>query len=105
AGRGAHPADSPALAAERAPRGEALMDIGAYAEAEPLLLLRYRGLRLARARDPHDVDPRLRDAGARLAEFYDAWGKPDEAAKWRKELEAPGTPRHAEPTPPLLSRP
>jgi hypothetical protein len=22
----------------------------------------------------------------RLVQLYDAWGKPDEAAKWRKEL-------------------
>jgi len=24
----------------------------------------------------------------RLVQLYDAWGKPDQAAKWRQELEA-----------------
>ena len=30
----------------------------------------------------------LTEALERLVQLYDAWGKPDEAAKWRKELEA-----------------
>jgi len=34
-----------------------------------------------------DKDERMRDALERLVQLYDAWGKPDEAAKWRKELE------------------
>jgi hypothetical protein len=29
----------------------------------------------------------LTEALKRLVRLYDAWGKPDEAAKWRKELE------------------
>ena len=28
------------------------------------------------------------EALERLAQLYDAWGEPDEAAKWRTELEA-----------------
>jgi hypothetical protein len=31
---------------------------------------------------------RLRDAVERLVRLYDEWSKKDEAAKWRKELEA-----------------
>jgi hypothetical protein len=30
---------------------------------------------------------RLTEALGRLVQLYDAWGKKDEAAKWRKELE------------------
>ena len=30
----------------------------------------------------------LTEALERLVQLYDAWDKPDEAAKWRKELEA-----------------
>jgi hypothetical protein len=30
----------------------------------------------------------MRDALEKLVQFYDAWGKPDEATKWRKEMEA-----------------
>jgi hypothetical protein len=29
----------------------------------------------------------------RLVQLYDAWGKPDEAARWRQELEAARAPR------------
>jgi serine/threonine protein kinase len=35
---------------------------------------------------PHDRDC-LDAALEGLVELYDAWGRPDEAAKWRKELE------------------
>ena len=36
---------------------------------------------------PQVRDMMLRAALERLVQLYDAWGKPDEAAKWRKELE------------------
>ena len=49
----------------------------------------YSGLRQTEAQIPPQVnDSRLSDALERLVQLYDAWGKPDEAAKWRKELEA-----------------
>jgi hypothetical protein len=31
---------------------------------------------------------RLSEAAERLVQLYDAWGKPDEAARWRKLLDA-----------------
>jgi serine/threonine protein kinase/tetratricopeptide (TPR) repeat protein len=91
------PADSPELAAELAPPGQALLEVGAYADAEPLLLIRYRGLRQSEARVPPRVDPRLRDAVEHLVWLYDAWGKPIEAAKWKKVLEARAAARAKEP--------
>jgi tetratricopeptide (TPR) repeat protein len=59
--------------------GVSLLKLKRYAEAEPLLLA---------GRTPHigktglheDV---LRRLDRRLVEFYEAWGKPDEAAKYR----------------------
>jgi tetratricopeptide (TPR) repeat protein len=72
--------------------GAALAGQRKYAEAEPLLVQGYEGMkqreariRLSRFRVNQDVLP---EALERLVQLYDAWGKPDEAAKWRKELEA-----------------
>jgi hypothetical protein len=72
--------------------GAALLGQGQYAGAEPLLIQGYEGMREA-ARDlAHQhhsvstVEP-LTEALERLVHLYDAWGKPAEAARWRKELE------------------
>ena len=34
----------------------------------------------------------LTEAGERVLQLYEDWGKPEEAAKWRKELEEAKTP-------------
>jgi hypothetical protein len=63
------------------------MEVGEYAEAEPLLVANYEGLKQKQGQiAPHEKDALLRDAIARLVQLYDAWGKPDKAAKWRQEL-------------------
>ncbi len=72
--------------------GAALLGRQKYADAEPLLIRGYLGIsNLAKAPSQKNHDPRtgqrLIDALERLVEQYDAWGKPDEAAKRRKELE------------------
>jgi hypothetical protein len=36
---------------------------------------------------PSKDKSRLHQAVERLVQLYDAWGKPDEAAAWRKKLE------------------
>jgi tetratricopeptide (TPR) repeat protein len=57
-----------------------------YADAEPLLLTAYEGMK------ERDIGQRARSHFTEvmecLVQLYDAWGKPDEAAKWRKELQA-----------------
>ena len=58
------------------------------ADAEPLFLNNYEALRQPEARARPQADARLDEAVDQLIRLYDAWGKPDEAAKWRKELEA-----------------
>jgi eukaryotic-like serine/threonine-protein kinase len=69
--------------------GASLLGQKEYADAEPLLLEGYQGLKARQTKIPlQEKDRRLREALERLVQLYDAWGKPDEAAKWRKELEA-----------------
>jgi tetratricopeptide (TPR) repeat protein len=89
-----------AVAAKKLPDGwrwsAALSALGAcllgqkkYAEAEPLLLKGYAGLRRYEARIPASFRRlHLTEALERLVQLYLELGKPDEAAKWRKELEA-----------------
>jgi tetratricopeptide (TPR) repeat protein len=67
--------------------GGALSGQKKYGEAEPLLLAGYEGLKQRAAKIPPAQRKYLTDALQRLVGFYDASGKPDEAARWRKELE------------------
>ncbi len=69
-----------------------------YAEAEPLLVKGYEGIyQEGRQKRPEGraggpltpLDRRYQiEALGWLVQLYEEWGKPDEAAKWRKELEA-----------------
>jgi eukaryotic-like serine/threonine-protein kinase len=73
--------------------GAALLGRQKYADAEPLLVRAYLGIsKSAEAPTQKNHDPRtaqrLINVLERLVEQYDAWGKPGEAAKRRKELEA-----------------
>jgi hypothetical protein len=69
--------------------GACLLGQNQCAEAEPLLLKGYAGLRQYEARIPACFRRlRLTEALERLVQLYVELGKPDEAAKWRKELEA-----------------
>jgi eukaryotic-like serine/threonine-protein kinase len=67
--------------------GAALLGEKNYAEAEPLLRQGYEGMKERENKIPAHKKFRLTEALERLVQFYDAWDKPDEAAKWRKELE------------------
>jgi tetratricopeptide (TPR) repeat protein/tRNA A-37 threonylcarbamoyl transferase component Bud32 len=55
-----------------------------YAKAEPHLLAAEKGLREARSTPPRHY----RQAVEQLVKLYEAWGKPEEAARWRTELTA-----------------
>jgi tetratricopeptide (TPR) repeat protein/tRNA A-37 threonylcarbamoyl transferase component Bud32 len=66
--------------------GEALLGQEKYAAAEPLLLAGYEGMKEREAKIPPQAKARLTQALERLVRLYDAWGKPDEAAKWKKVL-------------------
>jgi tetratricopeptide (TPR) repeat protein len=67
--------------------GEALLSQKKYAEAEPLLLSGYRGMRERQANVPPQYRATITTALERVVRLYEAWGKKDEAVKWRKELE------------------
>jgi len=66
--------------------GESLAGEKKYSEAEPLLLEGYQGM-LAR-KDRIDV-PDLYHLGLAhqwLVQLYQAWGKPDKAAEWKRKV-------------------
>ena len=70
--------------------GGALLGQKKYADAEPLLAKGYEGMKQREKSIPPGGKVRLREALERLVQLYDALGKKDEAAKWRKELESLG---------------
>jgi hypothetical protein len=66
--------------------GAALAGQNKFAEAEPLLVQGYEGLKVREAMIPAPAKKSLTDAGGRLIALYDAWGKKDKAAEWRVRL-------------------
>ena len=88
--REARSPQGPALFYTRSLLGGALAGQKKYTEAEPLLLQGYRGLKAHRlALSAQQAGKYLPEALERLVRLYDDWGKPDEAGKWRKELQEP----------------
>jgi eukaryotic-like serine/threonine-protein kinase len=67
--------------------GGALLGQKKYAEAEPLLLAGYRGMKEREAKIPPESKDRLTEALEHLVQLYDSWGKRDEAAKWHKVID------------------
>ena len=84
--------------------GGSLLGQKKYAEAEPLLLSGYEGLKqredkipldsspLGAFRSPADSKPWLKEALRRLVRLYEDTGRPDQAAKWKKTLQESTTP-------------
>ena len=64
--------------------GASLLGQSKYAEAEPLLISGYEGLQ--KQSPAISVDANLPQAGERLVQLYTAWGKPDQAGEWRRNL-------------------
>jgi serine/threonine protein kinase len=68
--------------------GCALLNQKKYADAEPLLLQGYEGMKQRADTIPAQVRAlRLTEAVERLVQLYEANGNKDEAVKWQKELE------------------
>jgi tetratricopeptide (TPR) repeat protein len=65
--------------------GGALLGQKKYAEAEPLLLKGYEGMKQRENKIPEPAKVRLAEAVDRLIEFYTATKKPDEVKKWQAE--------------------
>jgi serine/threonine protein kinase/tetratricopeptide (TPR) repeat protein len=66
--------------------GDALAGQNKYAEAEPLLLRGYEGLKAHAAKIPGRSKKSLTEAAERVMKLYEAWGKPDQAAAWKAKL-------------------
>ena len=71
--------------------GGALFGQKKYADAEPLLLTGFEGMKKQEAKIPRSLRIRLPQAAERLVQLYEATDRKDEAAKWRKELESSKT--------------
>jgi serine/threonine protein kinase/tetratricopeptide (TPR) repeat protein len=69
--------------------GAALAGQKRYVEAEPLLVQGYEGLKAREASIPAPSRGNLAAAAARIVPFYEAWGRADKAAEWRKTLGQP----------------
>jgi hypothetical protein len=66
--------------------GGALLGQQKYAEAEPLLLQGYEGMKQREATIPTQGKQRLPEAAERLVALYEATGRADEARAWRAKL-------------------
>ena len=67
--------------------GAALAGQNRFAEAEPLLLEGYRGMKERESSIPAQGRFRVREALDRIIALYLAWEKPEEAAKWQALVE------------------
>jgi tetratricopeptide (TPR) repeat protein len=65
--------------------GDCLVAQARYVEAEPLLNESYMTLKAVHV----PQSPALDEARQRLVELYEAWGKPQEAARYRSQLSNP----------------
>jgi serine/threonine protein kinase/tetratricopeptide (TPR) repeat protein len=68
-------------------RGASLLGQKKHAEAEPLLLEGYQGLKARENLIPFLDNKKLTEATARIVTLYESWGKADKAAEWRKKVE------------------
>jgi tetratricopeptide (TPR) repeat protein len=72
--------------ATRSLLGECLLEQKRYAEAEPLLIAGYEGLKAREVKMPAPYKAGLAEAESRIIRLYGAWGKDDRAAEWRARL-------------------
>jgi tetratricopeptide (TPR) repeat protein len=66
--------------------GMTLLGQNKYADAEPFLLAGYAGLKEKQSQTPAGSRVFSQTVQA-LMQLYDAWGKPDEVARWKREME------------------
>jgi hypothetical protein len=72
--------------------GGALLGQGRYAEAEPLVIASYEGMKARESRMPVPERFRLREAAERVVRLYEQWSKPDQATAWKAKLGMPDLP-------------
>ncbi len=59
---------------------------GRYAEAEPLVVSGYQGLKAREAKIPKSGSFNLPEAAERVVQLYELSGKPEKVAEWRARL-------------------
>jgi tetratricopeptide (TPR) repeat protein/tRNA A-37 threonylcarbamoyl transferase component Bud32 len=72
--------------------GAALLGQGRHAEAEPLVVVGYEGMKAREARMPVPNRIRLPKAAGRIVRLYEEWNKPDRATEWKAKLGMPDLP-------------
>jgi serine/threonine-protein kinase len=77
--RALHPDGHPATAVFESQRGGALVALGRYAEAEPILLRSHEALVEGFGAEHSFVA----NARERLVALYEGMGRPEDAARWR----------------------
>ena len=70
--------------------GGSLLGQKKYAEAEPLLISGYEGLKQREDKIPPTGEMRPQEAIERLVQLYEETGRSDQAAEWKKQLAEPG---------------
>jgi hypothetical protein len=78
--------------------GASLLGQRKYAEAEPLLIRGYEGLKSRELRF-RQFQKTVPEAAARLVQLYEAWGKPEKAADSRAKLTSKPPTKKIEPKP------
>jgi hypothetical protein len=66
--------------------GESLAAQGKYAEAEPMVVQGYEGLKARAGRIRATAGPRVLEAAERVVRLYESWGRPEKSAEWKKRL-------------------
>ncbi len=69
--------------------GGSLLGQKKYAEAEPLILSGYEGMKAREAKIPPPGKTHFTDAAERVVRLYEEWGKKAKAAEWRTKLAKP----------------
>ena len=72
--------------------GDSLMGQGRYAEAEPMVVSGYEGMKERRSRLTASEQFRLREATVRVVHLYEAWGQLEKATEWKAKLRMPDLP-------------
>ena len=67
--------------------GVSLLGQGRYAEAEPLIVSGYEGMKAHAATIPAAAKSHLAEAGLCVVALYEALGRPEETTRWRSRLE------------------
>jgi tetratricopeptide (TPR) repeat protein len=71
--------------------GAALAGQGKFAEAEPLLIEGYEGMKQREAKISAHRKKDLAAAASRIVPFYETWNQPEKAALWRRKLASSGS--------------